>query len=275
MIKIMKHAILILGHRNFPWVKSQILRWGKDFNVYIHWDKRFPLPSQENLNLGQIFSCNWGSFGIVRAELWLLGEALRDPGNTYFHLISDMDLMIPDPKDFLDLPLWNGSSYIQGNKSTWRTMSKHLSVYWRIENLSFGDLEARRAAIEAAEEDYRVHGEQRPLPPFSNPWTGSQWWSLERKAAEYLYSRRSMIEEFWTDTWIPDENFSQTILYGSGEDLGLVNDNLRYIKFIGKNGSCPAIWDESDYDDIINSGKVFVRKIDPEISSELIKRIIE
>ena len=56
----------------------------------------------------------------------------------------------------------------------------------------------------------------------------------------------------------------------------IVKNNHRFIKWEKKNGSYPAILDESDYIDIISSGAFFTRKIDSNgYSKKLVKKMIK
>jgi hypothetical protein len=68
--------------------------------------------------------------------------------------------------------------------------------------------------------------------------------------------------------------FFQTILVNSNEfHKQIVNDNLRYISWIKKNNSYPAILDMDDYENVIKDDICFMRKIDFNISRKLIDRI--
>lgn len=74
-------------------------------------------------------------------------------------------------------------------------------------------------------------------------------------------------------TLIPEEFFFQTIIMNSPYKENVVEKNLRYTDWSGKNGSRPSFLDETDYEKIIKSGDFFARKIDSNISDKLLKKI--
>lgn len=88
-------AILIMAHRDMEQIieLTEILR--KKFEVYIHFDTKMNVSSEEKANLQQIgahiyqqVNVNWGGWGIAEAAHILMREAMKNPEITYVHVIS-------------------------------------------------------------------------------------------------------------------------------------------------------------------------------------------
>lgn len=75
------------------------------------------------------------------------------------------------------------------------------------------------------------------------------------------------------NTFAPDEMLVQSYLLNAGKEFNIVNDNLRYIKWIGD--SHPDFLIEQDFANVINSNNFFARKIDPIESAVFIHKIYE
>lgn len=69
--------------------------------------------------------------------------------------------------------------------------------------------------------------------------------------------------------------YIQTLLLHSPFSKRIENDNLRYIVWEKRNGSFPSNLDETDYQKIITSNKLFVRKIKYPRSLQLVKLLKE
>lgn len=76
---------------------------------------------------------------------------------------------------------------------------------------------------------------------------------------------------------LPEEFFFQTVFWNSEFRKDIVNDNLRYTHWVKmkKLGKRPATLDETYIDKIKESDCIFARKIDVEVSKELIPLIEE
>lgn len=282
----MKHAILIIGYQDFDFVMSNIEELDDDFYVFIHWDSRYPITKEQqewvdskpNVTLGQVFECNWGSFGIVKAEIWLCEQALKTDAQV-FHLISDSDMMIPNVETFKEYWKDRKTSYMNYVKrdmkqdtSAWRSMA----FYHRIDKYDYHHNEEDRELYKKEIEEQVQNKQYRELPDVEL-YSGSQWWSLQRDKIEYLVSQKDFIYKTWVDTRVPDEMFVQTVIMNGPEEVkkNIHNANKRFLMWIMKNGNCPAVLDTKDFRNIIHSWKtsnnLFVRKLRPSVSMDLIE----
>lgn len=74
-------------------------------------------------------------------------------------------------------------------------------------------------------------------------------------------------------THVPEEVFFPTLVMASSFAGRVVNDNLRYMDWVPRNGNNPAVLDMSDAERIVRSGKLFARKLDRPVSSSLMEHL--
>jgi len=106
---------------------------------------------------------------------------------------------------------------------------------------------------------------------------GSQWWTLNRKHAEYIidyYDNNKRITNFFRKIMLPDETFLQTILINSQYSNEVVNDNLRLINFEG-DSLHPSIITYDNFEDLKKSNAYFARKFDMTIDGKILDMIDE
>lgn len=112
---------------------------------------------------------------------------------------------------------------------------------------------------------------------------GSQWWSLTYDCAKYVYEvycNQPVYRKYFKWISIPDEMFVQTILaHSSYQEHMAIKDTydfqelaaIHYLEYI----HCIKTMTENDYQDIVASDKMFLRKMRTGISDQLYKLIDE
>ena len=111
------------------------------------------------------------------------------------------------------------------------------------------------------------------MPPL---YGGSTYWSLSRGALEYVtdFSQNNkLILNRFKFTLCAEEFYFQTVLLNSAFADSIINNNLRYIDWIARNGNNPAILDESDYEKLISSKALFARRIEAPTSKLLMSKL--
>lgn len=109
---------------------------------------------------------------------------------------------------------------------------------------------------------------------------GSQWISVTRSCAEYLQRKlqNKDIVRFFKTVYAPDELCVPTLVMNSEfRDKAILVDKLTFqgvtpLHYLNYE-DCIWSYDENDYDAIINSGKMFVRKVVSGKSGKLIEMI--
>lgn len=112
----------------------------------------------------------------------------------------------------------------------------------------------------------------KKLPNGLKAYGFSQWLTITPAHARYVINylkKNPRVSRFFKMTWGVDELVFQTILLNSSLKDDIVNDHLRYIKFV-KQASSPNTLTIADADVLINSGKFYARKFNPEIDSEIL-----
>lgn len=253
----MKHAVLIIAHCNRAYVESLAGSFDEDFRLFLHWDRKHPLAAGERASLaaagrggmhvGQEYSADWGSYGIVAATLYLCREALKDPSLRYFHLISGADALTAGLDTFKRFFLLNEGK----NFMDYGTLPR--------ESWAYGGWDRVRNCP-SLPDGFRWYG-------------GSAWWSLTRECVAFLVEQEENIRNVFAKARIPDELFAQTVLMNSPYARTVVNDNLRYVSWGWRNGNNPAVLDHTDLLGIADGHKFFARKIDPAVSKTLLQGI--
>jgi len=103
---------------------------------------------------------------------------------------------------------------------------------------------------------------------------GSAYWCLARDCIEYIneyLQRDDSAIKFWKYVRIPDEAFFQTILLNSHLKEQLVNDNFRYIDWV--SAPHPEILGKQNFEQFINSNKLFARKFDVTVDPDVLDMI--
>lgn len=286
-------AILILAHGNIQQLIALSKRLSEYFLVYIHYDaKNYPnippdfkqeLKSIPNVYILSKYTVNWGAFSIVEATMFLISEVLKNKSVKYLHLISGQDWLAKPAKAIYDFFDGSNKIYITYDlaKNIVKTHENVLlwqKLYYPYDTIKrktfFGKIFHRvsmLAQIICFVNKFRRYKINYDI------FAGSQWWSMPREACEYVnsvYMANEPIVKVMKTGFCSDEMFFQTILVNSEMfKEQIVNDNLRYISWIRKNNSYPAILDIDDYENVSKDNIFFMRKIDFNISRELIDKI--
>ena len=89
-----KIAIMMMVHKNEEQVNRLINHLSKDFDIYVHIDKRSSLNIYESENVFAFKKYNtyWGSFNQIMSTLFLLKRAYNTKYNRYL-LISGQEII--------------------------------------------------------------------------------------------------------------------------------------------------------------------------------------
>lgn len=278
----MKIAILITAYKNVHQVIDIITYFDDRFHFYIHFDKKqLPqgidrLKAFSNVSVFSRYTVNWGSINHLKAILFLSKEALKDPENNYFHLISGQDFPTRPVSHFFDTSLiennylqhfplptkeWSGNGgldrysfyhlydWIQGNKITinlWNERFIKLQKFLKIKRKN------------AAKQLGMLYG-------------GGTWWSLQRQVLTYVinHPEKAAVIKRLRYCFCSEELYFQTLLLNSPFASRITNNNLRYIDWESMRGGCPAFLDVTDYEKIKQQHTLFARKIDERSASLL------
>jgi hypothetical protein len=104
---------------------------------------------------------------------------------------------------------------------------------------------------------------------------GIVYFSINRKAMEYLIEQWKLIEHEFRYAFCCEETVPQTILLNSPKELKetMVNFDLRYMLWETQHGENPGLLDERNFDALNQPQFLFARKFDSRYATELIQHI--
>lgn len=274
----MKHAILIMAHKNYSFLHHLIEYFERDCYVFVHIDKKSDITKEEIACLREMpqvtevyqkYSVHWGGFSILKCELFMLKDAMKKCDAEYFHLISGQDYPIKPLKVFLyyfyEHRTCNFLEYQRCPVQQWVWDEQWRYRYF----LPFDRVDARSPdggrKISKWINQQKMSGFFRSLPnQFPLMFKGSQWFSVTRDSAEllieYSIQKPSFLKRM-QNTFAPEETYVVTVLINLLSKATVVNDNLRYIRWKGENGSNPSILGVEHFEEIAQSNAFFARKM--------------
>jgi len=286
----MNQAILITAYKNYHHLEEIIHCFDTNFALYIHLDKKSRISDYELANLRkydnvklveQKYKVNWGGFNHLKSILYLTEQALKNPENNYFHLITGHDFPIKNMSYFIDFFNNNNTEYID---------------YWtipkiggadnenmdRIEYYNFYDLldfknHKQHEKIKLAIRLQKRLGFKRTISSkMPKLYCGSTYWSLSRECLAYVLEftqKNKFVLNRFKHSLCAEEFYFQTVILNSSFANKVANDNLRYIDWVSRNGNNPAVLDDTDFDKLQETNAVFARKFDYPQSIGLLNKI--
>jgi len=276
-------AILILVHNNENQVNRLINHISKDFDVYVHIDKKssVKIVKNENVYIFKKYKVYWGSINLTLSALFLLKKAFLKGYKRYI-LISGLDLPIIKNEEIKKYFDNNNKEYVSFTKVTtsesdgWACMdrlTKYHIMNYNKENCFF----IKRIIIRIVRNILHFYSKIKPRKIDYDFYGGSNWINIThacaKKIFEYLEANKKYISRFkWTSC--SDEIFFQTILKNT-EGINIENNCLRYVDWQAGtlHEGTPKILRLEDYEKLILSGHLFARKFDEKTDNKIIELI--
>lgn len=283
-------AVIILAHKGI----DQVIKLGSllknKFEVYVHFDKKVDLTQDQKKQMKKLgikyysfVSVNWGAWSVAQATLLTMKEVIKSSKISYVHVISGQDWPVKKLDDIYSFYQNNDKIYMNIEKADGIKKSGEPIICWqkyyfdydKINRKSlYGKIYHRLSMMIQTFlrvnklKKYKFNGEI---------YTGSQWVDLPIDVVQYLVEfaqENPNIMEIFKKGFCSDEFWMQTII-GNNQELKqrIVNNNHRFIKWEKQHGSYPAILDDGNYNEIINSGAHFARKFDFNFSKNLVIKL--
>lgn len=286
---MMKHAILIMAHKNVEHLCRLIGYFNRQCEVFVHVDKKVTLNREEMemLNglapvkfLSRKYEVNWGGTSVLECEMYLMQKALELSDANYFHLLSGQDYPVRPLCEFLDFFEQNdGKEYLQYSPLPhphWEEGTfRRLQYYYPYDLAS--DKEKPREWVREQVKQQVIRGIKRPIPDeFDHLYGGSQWFSITRKAVDALldYTRNhpSLYKRMWM-TFAPEECYVATVLRNLMEKDCIQSTNLRFIRWQYENGNRPSNLGKEHFHHLLEKDYFFARKMESPYCEELLPLI--
>ncbi|MBR6123907.1 hypothetical protein IKQ19_10000 [Candidatus Saccharibacteria bacterium] len=282
----MNHAFLMMVHDE-PELALRIVNRliAPNHFIFMHIDRKiskehfnFSLKGLTILPNDSRVRVSWGGFSQVEAEFQLMKSALTcGIDMDYFHLISGHDYPIVSNNlldDFFEKN--NGKSFLYYDKEDEALLWRKKKYPGRVCRYHLNDINIKPLLLK------RILSKMLSIkkrPYIENLFAGWQWWSFNKTVITWLSSHHqdySAMAKRFRFTACSDELFFQTILHPFVKQLNIeTTTSLRYIDWHPKRPtkSLPLILDARDYEEIIQSGMLFCRKVTLSKSIELLNKL--
>lgn len=285
----MNQAILITAYKNFHHLEEIVDFFNKQFRFYIHIDKKSKITEKQILKLGsnslvnlvsQEYNVNWGGLNHLNAILYLSKKALANKENSYFHLISGHDFPIKSPTHFAEFFQTHKDNefinFFNVPKPGWADNDgmDRLEFYNLYDILNAKNPQQNNWIRKFINFQKRLNIKRSFPQKFPTIYGGSTWWSLSRQALEYVskytHDNPAFLNRFKYTLCSEEFYFQTVILNNSDLRKRVINNNLRHIDWVARNGNNPAVLDKSDLATLLHSEAFFARKFDYPISKDLL-----
>ncbi|MET1054839.1 MAG: beta-1,6-N-acetylglucosaminyltransferase [Pedobacter sp.] len=287
----MKKAYIILAHKNLDHLIRMVERLedGNSF-FFIHVDLKTALPSKyaalakrKHVTLIKRISTSWGGFSLAQATLNALQD-IKDTGIDFkaISLLSGQDYPIksnPQIDQFLSNSEYSVflDYFTLPNYKRWESGGtyRYSKYFFGIDRLSllvskFVNLVSTYVPVLA-----------RKLPPDLIPYCGSQWWTIDMYALNYILNfikAHPDYVNFHKFTFAPDELFFHIILLNATDPRlknSICKDNLRYINWAKLDNAHPEVLTVKDMDELSKTNSLFARKFEGVQDEQILELIDE
>jgi hypothetical protein len=286
----MLKAYIILAHKDLDQVLQLLKRLDEQSAFFfVHIDKKVP-PEElfvfsefsGKLYMVERIRTEWAEFNLVKATLNAM-KALQQTGKNFemISLLSGKDYPVKSNEYIEAFYKTTGKRvfiehYPLPNYVKW----KHGGGMYRVNKYFFGlKLHQRYAAKTVNLLSALLPFLQRKLPGKLVPYGGSQWWTMDQYAIDYILDfvkEHPAYSTFHRYTFAPDEVFFQTILLNATDERllnSMQNNNKRYLQWKEAGASHPEVLNLTALPALLASDAFFARKFelhrDPEILDQI------
>lgn len=289
-----KHAYLIISHNEFDILEKQLILLDDYRNdIYIHIDKKVKdfdfdyykdIVKKSKLYYVKRLDIRWGDFSLVQCELILLKAAVKEQYK-YYHLISGIDLPLKtndeihdffnnkDGLEFIHFGTEQQAINIRSRVSRYhfmrwcRTRNKYINYITSKINIILDAIQHKTNFQRKWDENIKLQ-------------YGTQWFSITNDLAKYVISKEDWINKYFRYTSCSDEHFLQTIVYNSKFMDNLYkkemnNDFTGCMRYIDWKRGRPYIFRKEDFQELVNSDRIFARKFSSKVDNEVINNIFD
>lgn len=303
----MKFAFWVEAHTDAYQIERLVKSLLEIGDVYIHIDAKTKdksikerlseiksyLHDSSQLSVYQCINVHWGGYSQVRCEKLLLQKAIIESGKDYdrVFILSGLDYLLYSPEKFRSFCEKHcNTEFVCGYNITKSNDQRQLSriiLYHYFRDIPLPHKSFLRRAIVGGCMLLLKYLGIRKHPyivingRYQNIYYGSNWVSLTGNCAKYVLGEMNtnkVLERYLSTAYAPDELIIPTIIFNSKFAANAILSStpcfehltpLHYLHYTDH------IWtyDEHDFADIMNSGKMFVRKLVSPKSNKLVEMI--
>ena len=285
-----KHAYLFMVFDNLNVLKRTLKLIDDERNdIYIHVDVKSDIIAKlkkitNSLKFSNVYytprtDVRWGDFSQIKCELLLLKEASREKSYQYYHLMSESDMPIKTQNEihnFFDNN--NGKEFIEfqefPNNKLFETRFKTYNLFTKYARTQNKLMQYTLYCVRKLFSIFQYIIKYDRTQKFGLEIKyGSNWFSITDKLVKYVLQQEELITNIFKHGLCVDEHFLQTIAYNSKFINNLYKKgNMRLIIW-KDNANSPYVFKISDYDNIMNSNKIFARKFRETVDLKIVDKI--
>ncbi len=273
-----KHAYLIIAHNEYPVLRTLLSMLDDERNdIYLYIDRRsrnlrksmhhYELSRAKLYIIPNPIKLYWGDISLVEAEFTLLETASANGKYAYYHLLSGVDLPLKNQNyihDFFDrhagqefVEYWHSPEHqkdLDRKVSRYYLFTKSLrpNDRWHAFTMPFYNFVLILQKL--------LHFHRKHEVGFQK---GSQWFSITNDFCQYLLKEKAFVLKRFKYTLCPDEIFIQTVLWNSPFRKNIYrpeDEAAGNMRLIDWHRGGPYVWKKRDYDELVQSDKLFARK---------------
>lgn len=268
-----------MAHKDAESVSRLIKYFEGKCDIIIHIDKGGSISKEEELALSQLpgvvgvfrkISVHWGSFRLLRCQLFLLQQSMLLSDCGYVHLISGQDYPLKPLSEFLRFFDVAEYDYIEGahlpnpgwDGNTLRRIQYFFFTDWlRMKN------ERQIARLWKLVDLQERWGVRRRIPDqIKHLYGGSAWFSLRRDCVkavlDYTHKYPSLLRRY-RFTFVPDELYIHTVVrHVDYPNKKISCNNLRFVNWVKAGDNHPVSLKTDDFYKVSSSRAFFARKFD-------------
>lgn len=286
-----RHAFLIIAHNQFYILEKLIELLDFELNdIFIHVDKKVKdfdfayyqsLVKKSNVFYVDRVDVRWGDISVINAELNLFKKAYEyanERNYSFFHLISGVDLPLKPIQEIYDFYETENKDFIgylpinyasKRRYQNYHIFTKHIKNKSNIENIFFDFIRESFIILQ------KIVGYNRAKK--LNIQFGPQWVDLKKNTVGYLVSKEEEIYQTYSHMRAPDEFYKQTLIYSNPEIYSKIckaDDAYEQCKrLIDWKRGRPYVWKIGDFDELINSDRMFARKFDINNDKDIVDKL--
>ena len=277
----MKKAFILLVYKDPEQIERLVKRmYHPNFHFYIHVDLKFDihpfiyLEKLPNVFLTKKrFKMLWASYRFIETVTFLMDKLLKENDYAFISTFSGQDYPIKSTQEIYEYYANHvGYSFISIEKlgAPWYNRCKKRYESYHMTYYSFKGTNLLSKMINR-------FLPKRKFPIYNTIYGGPRatWITLSSEAAKHIVEvmkKETKLRSFGKFTWAPDEFIFPTILLNSPLRNKIIFDSGRYIEW-SESKANPEIFTTKDYTKIMNSKKLYARKFDVKVDSEILDKL--
>lgn len=253
----MKHAFLIIAHTEPELFKILVSSLDhQDSDIYVHIDSKAEISLFNSVRteysglyfLEDRIDVKWGHYSQIQTEMKLFETAHRKCKYSYYHLLSGIDMPIKPISHIMDwFEKYKGYEFLGAHpaaKKYHRRMHRRYFFITRKRNLA-------TSTILALQKIVGLKWNRN-----TEVWMGNNWGSFTHEFITQLLSHKEWIESHFKYSFCGDELYKPTFM----RYLGIQERDKGSLRHIDWKRGTPYTFGEEDFDELIESDKLFARK---------------